>query len=379
MHQECLALLRQMVAIPSASGGEKQLAEFIAGFLEEELGMRTELQPLAEGSCNVIGRWSGAGRGKGRLLLGGHIDTVSPAEGWQTDPYRLTPDGDKLRGLGAADMKGGLAAQLTVLKRLREEGPALDAEVEFLGLADEERYSAGANAYVERAGREESPESFFIMGEPHYNELVVGATGKVLLALTTTGKGAQAAAPEKGINAIDNMAVLLTAINEVYGPKYRRGERASHCCLRMESTYHGYSLTVPDECRCWINKQLKPDEPVQEFIAELHRQYDARVGQGSLQIRRELPSYPAYRLPPDEKHVTALRTYLKDVCRREPAARVNQSVSDGNIFYTALQIPTVLYGPFGEHFHTENEYVSQRGLAAYMTELYGFLAKTYGR
>ena len=175
------------------------------------------------------------------------------------------------------------------------------------------------------------------------------------------------------------MALLLTAINRVYGPKYQSGACGSHCCLRIESAYQGYSLTVPGECRCWINKQLKPDETVETFLAELHRQYDAQIGQGTLLVCQEQPSYPAYQLPPGEPYVAALQAYLKEECQREPVLRVNQSVSDGNLFYTGLQIPTVLYGPHGEHFHTEEEYVSQNGLDTYMKELYGFLRKTYGR
>lgn len=379
MHQECIRLLEQMVAIPSESGNEKQMAEFVAGFLEETLGMQTELQTLTDSSCNVVGRWRA--RGKRRLLLGGHIDTVAPSQFGQRDPYRLVAEGDRLRGLGSCDMKGGLAAQLIVLKRLREERTVLDADVEFVGLADEERYSAGAHRYVElaRQADEEPMDSFFIMGEPHYDNLVVGAAGKVLLAVTTTGKEAQAAAPENGINAVDAMVTLLNAVNKIYSAKYRNGECASHCCLRIESAYRGYSLTVPAECRCWINKQLKPDETVEEFVTELYRQYDVLVRQGSLQISQELPSYPAYQLPPDEPHVAALRAYLKDECRREPVLRVNQGVSDANLFYTALQIPTVLFGPYGEHFHTEQEYVSRAGLDAYMKELLGFLTKTFGR
>ena len=112
----CIALLQQMVAIPSESQNEQAFAEFLANYLREELSMETQLQHVEGKSYNVIGRWN-SGPHEKKLILGGHIDTVSPTPRWETDPYQLCTRGDELHGLGAADMKGGLAAQLTVLRR----------------------------------------------------------------------------------------------------------------------------------------------------------------------------------------------------------------------------------------------------------------------
>ena len=99
---------------------------------------------------------------------------MGPTDLWKTDPYRLVQQGDRLHGLGAGDMKGGLAAQLMVLKSLKEQGFLWDAEVEFVGLADEERHSVGANDYVRRILEEKQPrpETFFIMAEPHLTTLL---------------------------------------------------------------------------------------------------------------------------------------------------------------------------------------------------------------
>lgn len=177
---DCVELLEQMVSIPSESQNEEAFARFLCSYLHDELGMESELQHIAGKSYNVLGYWKETGTPSRRLLLGGHIDTVVPTPRWKTDPYRLTSCGDELHGLGAADMKGGLAAQLTVLKCLRAEGKKLNAAIEFVGLADEERHSIGANAYVTKAklAARDSREAVFLMGEPHYDNLVIGATGK---------------------------------------------------------------------------------------------------------------------------------------------------------------------------------------------------------
>ncbi len=134
-----------------------------------------------------------------KLILGGHIDTVSPTPRWETDPYQLCTRGDELHGLGAADMKGGLAAQLTVLRRFKEENASFDADIEFVGLSDEERHSIGAHAYVKLMQQQNAlrKKNFFLMGEPHFDNIVIGATGKALLSLHIQGKEGHASTPEK--------------------------------------------------------------------------------------------------------------------------------------------------------------------------------------
>lgn len=378
----CLELLRQLVAIPSQSQEEEAHARFLERLLREELGMDTILQHVSGRSYNVIGRWrQGDKPAPRKLILGGHLDTVPPTERWATDPHRLTEEGDKLRALGAGDMKGGLAAQFTVLKRLKEENIFLDADVEFVGLADEERHSIGAHAYVELIKKEGGAEQdkFFIMAEPHYDNIVIGATGKVLLRLEIAGAAGHASTPEKGINAVDCMAALLTAVKERWGANYLAGKCGSHCCLKIDSFYPGYSLNIPEQCSCLINKQLMPQEKAEEFIEDVKKLYKEKVGEGELKIYREVPSYPSYQLSPEQKNVAGLTAFLKERFGREPELKINQSVSDGNILYNSLGIPTVLFGPQGVAFHTEGEYLSKRTLEAYMEELYAYITSIYKR
>lgn len=377
--EQCVDLLRQMVAIPSESGNEAAFAAFLERFLREELKLESYLQHIEGSSYNVIGRWSDGKPHARKLVLGGHIDTVSPTSCWRSDPYRLLEQNGSLWGLGAADMKGGLASQLMVLKRLKDEGAKLDADVEFVGLADEERYSIGAHAYVDwfRAHHIPNQKTFFIMGEPHYEDIVIGAAGKVLLLLQVHGEEGHAATPEKGINAIECMAAFLEAIRGLYMPRYMSGACASYCCLSIDSGCTGYSLTIPAACKCLLNKQLLPDEHIDAFISELKELYTAKVGRGSLIIQKEIPSYPAYQIDPRPKELNRLTAFLQKNFSHAPQLRINQSVSDGNILYHHLQMPTVLFGPKGIAFHTEQEHVELDSIQTYMDELYGYICAEY--
>jgi acetylornithine deacetylase/succinyl-diaminopimelate desuccinylase-like protein len=60
------------------------------------------------------------GRGTPKLLFASHMDTMPPGDlsRWSTDPYRLTRVGDRLVGLGVADMKTAIATSLHAAARM---------------------------------------------------------------------------------------------------------------------------------------------------------------------------------------------------------------------------------------------------------------------
>ena len=66
-----------------------------------------------------------------------HVDTVPVAPGWSRDPLKLTVEGDDLFGLGAADMKGTIAATLLALRAARECGVSLAYDPMLLLCTDE--------------------------------------------------------------------------------------------------------------------------------------------------------------------------------------------------------------------------------------------------
>ena len=155
------------------------------------------------------------------------------------------------------------------------------------------------------------------------------------------------------------------------------GACASYCCLSIDSGCTGYSLTIPAACKCLLNKQLLPDEHIDAFISELKELYTAKVGRGSLIIQKEIPSYPAYQIDPRQKELNRLTAFLQKNFSHAPQLRINQSVSDGNILYHHLQMPTVLFGPKGIAFHTEQEHVELDSIQTYMDELYGYICAEY--
>ena len=110
---DLFGLTAALVAVPSESHHEAELALIV----ERRVRERAPSLTIDVVGPNVIAR-TDLGRDR-RVVLGGHLDTV-PANG-NAIP-RL--EGDVLHGLGAADMKGGLAVLLALAEALHDDPAA---------------------------------------------------------------------------------------------------------------------------------------------------------------------------------------------------------------------------------------------------------------
>ncbi len=195
-------LTRKLMDIPSVSGEEGEVGRFLASHLERA-GYGVELQEVAPGRANVLAR-AGA---RARVVLSTHMDTVPPF-------IPSSEDATHIRGRGACDAKGIIAAQLTAAERLRAEG---FEELGLLFTVDEELGSLGARAADGHAmGRECE---YLINGEPTGNKLAVGSKGSLRLKLLTEGRAAHSAYPEQGESAVEKMLDVLADLRAVEWPR----------------------------------------------------------------------------------------------------------------------------------------------------------------
>jgi acetylornithine deacetylase/succinyl-diaminopimelate desuccinylase-like protein len=89
------------------------------------------------------------GQGRPRLIIAAHMDTMppGPSGAWDGDPYELQERGDRLVGLGTADMKASIAVMLLAAARLVAELPQ-SGTVTLAFTADEENGSAEGMAWL---------------------------------------------------------------------------------------------------------------------------------------------------------------------------------------------------------------------------------------
>jgi glutamate carboxypeptidase len=126
--------LEALVAVSSPSGdldGAEECVALATAFLPTEAEVERVACSTPGHARDLVGRL--AGTGAKRVVLLGHLDTVV-AHGAHRP---LVREGDRLRGSGAVDMKGGVALALALLRELAERRE-LYGEVAVLLVNDEE-------------------------------------------------------------------------------------------------------------------------------------------------------------------------------------------------------------------------------------------------
>src|SRR5262245_57283457 len=192
-------LTKALMSIPSVTGTEGKIAEFLSSHLESR-GYRIERQDVSSGRFNLF-----AFAGDGRVMFCTHIDTVPPA----TIPIR--GDDEFLYGRGACDTKGIIAAMLAAGDHLLQEGVT---NFGYMFLVGEETDSIGAKA----ANTLKWNSEYVIVGEPTQNQLARAQKGTLMVNFSAIGRAAHSGYPERGISAIQNLwSVLQDCQNADWG------------------------------------------------------------------------------------------------------------------------------------------------------------------
>jgi acetylornithine deacetylase len=192
-----IALTRKLVDIPSVTGDEKAVGEFLKSHLEG-LGYQVEMQEVAEERFNVIATTAASPR----VVFSTHMDTVPPH-------IISSEDEERIYGRGACDAKGIIAAQIHAAERLRADGVN---EVGLLFTVDEETGSLGAQ--VANKKKPNRPPEYLINGEPTDNKLAQATKGSLRLTLKTSGRASHSAYPEQGESAIEKLLDILERIRK---------------------------------------------------------------------------------------------------------------------------------------------------------------------
>ncbi len=139
--ERVVELTKTLVEIPSETGKEKEIGDWLIKYFEE-LGLSDiKRLPVEDAGDTVVAVLKGGDGPK--LMLNFHIDTFDAFEGWDTDPFQGVEKDGRLYGLGAHDMKGGAACALAALEAIMESGVELDGDLLISGTSDEEYWSLG--------------------------------------------------------------------------------------------------------------------------------------------------------------------------------------------------------------------------------------------
>jgi acetylornithine deacetylase len=361
---EAMHLICEMINTPSATGREKMLAQVIARWAGEQ-GFRARLQPLGPDRANVIVTLDGSGGG-GSLLFNGHLDTSSTGEekhlvGLGYKPKAIVRDG-WLFGLGAVNMKSGLAAALMALHTISRSGKIFNGDIVVAGVAGEvekaciddfqgPEYTGYGFGTVQLLAHGVCAESAIVC-EPTDFRPSHGQLGALWVKVTLSGDMKHTAFFDErtGNHAIYNAARVIEAIR-IWGRDYqaRNTYHDQAACIHVGAVAGGWPWRIsrtPNSCSLYVDIRLTPLQRPEAVL----REFKSVVLAALSEIRSEpLATFDPYVISPsimargNEPVFEAIGEAHKEAFGNEPHLLFRGPMADaGHI--NAAGIPAVTYG-----------------------------------
>jgi len=325
-----IPLAAALIDIPSESRHEGHLADLVESALRDVPWLKVTRYG------NTIVARTELGRPE-RVLIGGHLDTV-PEHG--NLPHSI--EGPNLYGLGACDMKGGVAVSLTLAASIPE--PVRDVTYVYYECEEVDAELNGLKILADMHPDLLQADLAILM-EPSNAGIEAGCQGTLRVEVRATGTRSHSARSWMGVNAIHGAGEILDRLR-AYTPRtpvidgltYREGLNA----VRIEGGVAGN--VIPDECVVTVNHRFAPDRPLDEAVAHVE---DVFSGFEVTVVDAAPGALPGLDRPAAAEFVSAVG--------QPPAPKFGWT---DVARFTALGIPAVNFGPGDPALaHTRNEHV----------------------
>jgi putative selenium metabolism hydrolase len=345
--------LRDIIAIPSPSGGEGPVAQRIL----DEMRRLGYDEARLDAYGNVLGR---IGRGRPALLFDSHIDTVGVGDraAWPWDPFQGKEADGWIYGRGASDNKGGLAAMVHAGALIKDLALAAGCTIYVCGsVCEEDSDGIGYKGLFEL---EKIRPDYVILGECTDLAIYRGHRGRMELSATIRGRSCHASAPERGDNPITKMAAFLPRIPQLNDRL--RGDvflgKGTIAATKIECQTPSLNA-VPDSCTVYFDRRLTRGETKESAVAELRQLFGAEAEIEILKydqpshsgVRLEMEKYyPTWVLEEDHVLVRAAVDAFRGCFGKAP--KVDKWTFSTNGVYTmgVAGVPTVGLGPAREEY-----------------------------
>ena len=272
LKNEAIALLKQLIAIPSFSKEEKGTAELIEQFL-----FAKGASPHRQGN-NVWAFASPFQADLPTIWLNSHHDTVKPNTGYTQDPFSPIEKDGKLFGLGSNDAGGPLVTMIATFSYFL--GKELPFNLLLVASAEEEISGPnGISSLLELL----PPAELVLVGEPTQLRLAIAEKGLLVIDGLVTGKAGHAAR-EEGINSI---YLALADLEKVKNFKFAKespflGPTKVSCTVIHAGDQHNM---VPELCRYVLDVRVNELYSHEEVLEELKAVLSANLIPRSTRLR----------------------------------------------------------------------------------------------
>lgn len=341
--EEIIKLTQNLVRIPSTTGEEGDVAEFIARYLTKE-DIPFQLNQVEGNRHNVIARLENDGNET--ILFNGHMDTVpiGDIDKWYEDPYSGVLKEGRIFGRGSSDMKGGLASMLVAMRLLKKMD--LNVNVVFSAVVGEEDGGIGIKNLLSSKFHADMA----VVCEPTDLDIVRAHKGVAFLKIKVDGKDPILRASEI-VKSIESMKFNVQ--DDLLG--------------KPSATVGMIEGTSNLGCNITLDRRILPDESLENILEDMIAATNCNVD--------IISSRPPMVTHPSEKIVKCLKKAVYNVC-----GLVDVVGSPGGTdasYLSRAGIPSVVFGPGSDpHVSNESVEVEQLHLA---TKVYVELVKLIGR
>jgi succinyl-diaminopimelate desuccinylase len=367
---EVLDVARRLIAAPSENppGDERAVAAVVREALAER-DIAVETVPSAPTRPNLLARVDGGEPGP-RLVLCGHIDTKPAGDRaeWTYDPFGGEVADRRLYGLGAADMKGGVASIIVALGRLRTT--LTRGSVVGVFTADEEAGSGFGAQFLARRGMLDADAA--IIAEPagvdeEWQRLYLGTRGSLLFRIDLEGAGGHSSLEDHhgGTSATMAMARVMVLLDEEL-------RRLPGIAVNVGATVDGgiHYAVRPTAASVRGDVRFPPEleeAQVRDVLEDTLQRYLSASDARATVLYDELPGGPFQPLevPSGSAIASACRVAAEQVLGHAPPDGIFPGGTDSFFTQGMAGIPTVpAFGPGClREAHQPNEYVSLESLA----------------
>ena len=349
--KELIEFVQRSVQTRSYTDEEGEYANLVKKEMER-LGYD---EVFIDSTGNVVGR---IGDGPKIIHFDSHMDTVqvNDAEEWEYPPFSGEIQEGYLWGRGSVDMKSALGASVYAAARARDLGYLEGKTVYVTGTVCEE-FCDGEN--LKHLYRElDLKPDFCVICEPSDNVITLGHKGKAQIRIRTHGVSAHGSAPEKGVNAVYEMAEIITRVDELNKSLYRDNEPHGTVVLSDISSVSASLNAVPSECAIYLDRRLVLGESLDQVKDEMDRLIegkDASWEVGTLHHTtwkgKDLvyePMHNPWEIEKDHELTQSLIRAYSSVYKEEPKSFDFWDFGTNAITPVAMGVPTIGFGP-GEY------------------------------
>jgi succinyl-diaminopimelate desuccinylase len=315
---------------------------------------------------NLIAKWEGRQKDPIVWVLS-HSDIVPPGDPslWESEPYEVVVDGDRIVGRGVEDNQHGFVSSYLALKAVLDSGQTLERSVGLIIVADEETGSEYGLSYVLKHHKDcFRPEDLIVVPDAGNEEgtmIEVAEKSMLWLKFVVTGRQCHASTPHKGKNSLFGAAKLIVALGELndrfdLSDTLFRPPLSTFAPTKSEGNVPNIN-TIPGKNIFYLDCRILPQYSVDEVLSasrEIAASVSAETG---LQIDVEAVHRQDATTPtsPNAAVVKALAGAIKRVTGKQGKA---MGIGGGTVaaFFRKEGLPAAVWSTCPDSAHQPNEY-----------------------